>query len=92
MADRFILNPFTGRLDDTGPSTSDLDTRYVLKTGDTMTGDLTFATTVIGPVLTDGTNTWRITVDSHGNLITSLVGSSTAGTPMGLLLSLTYST
>lgn len=34
---------------------------------------------------------WQVTVDTSGNLVTTRV-ATTAGTPMGLLLALTYST
>ena len=40
MADEHLINPSTGNLDKVR-SNSDLDDRYVKKTGDTMTGQLT---------------------------------------------------
>jgi len=65
------------------------DNRYVKKSGDTMTGDLNFPVT--GYLMTDSNGVkWRVTVGTSGNLTTTLYVVDTIGTPMGLLLSLTY--
>lgn len=71
MADTFILNPFTGRLDDTGTSQATKDARYIKKAGDTISGDLTISVLSTGMILTDGVHQWRITVNSNGALVTT---------------------
>lgn len=77
MADQFIVNPFTGRFDDIGSVTS---------AGATFTGDVIFPAN--GFLMTDSNGLqWRIKISTSGVLVTS----STTGSPMGLLLSLTYS-
>lgn len=63
-------------------------------TGGTIDGSVT----VTGSVITDsiimqspdGTY-WEVTVDNSGNLVVTNLSSGTSGSPMGLLLSLTYS-
>ena len=97
-----IFNPFTNKLDyittlssSTLPSGS---TNYVSRAGDTILGDLQFTSNSIGPVLTDSSGcTWRTTVATTGNLITTLINCPavivsrpcTKGMSIGLLLSLT---
>lgn len=84
----FRFNPFTGTLDNIR-SLESLDSRFVNVDGDTMTGDLRFPET--GFLMNDGTNLWRVTVNTSGALVTTLAGTENAGSPMGLLLTLTYS-
>lgn len=65
-----------------------LDDRYVNVTGDSMTGDLFFGSSAIGIILTSpGGSLWRVSVDDTGALVTS---PTEGGSPMGLLLTLTY--
>lgn len=78
MSDKFKINPFTGELDNVG----DLGL-----SGGILTGDLEFPVT--GYIMNDGTNRWRVTINSSGAIVTTLIVDD-AGTPMGLLLSLTY--
>ena len=67
------------------------DLLYVKITGSVMTGDLEFPST--GFIMNDGTNRWRVTILSTGNLVTTLIAAgATTGQPMGLLLALTYPT
>jgi hypothetical protein len=67
------------------------DDRYVLETGDTMTGNLLF--NGASPILKDANNNyWEITVDTDGALVTTAYTiPGTTGSPMGMLLTLTYS-
>ena len=69
------------------PAGSSGDGVYVRIAGDVMTGDLEFPVT--GFIMNDGTNRWRVTIDTDGALVTTLIPVTT-GTPIGLLLSLTY--
>ena len=90
-----VFNPFTGKLDyiTRVDSTTISGLGFVLKTGDTMTGDLTFGTDSIGPIITDSAScTWRITVATTGNLITNLLSCPGAGSGecMGILCAITY--
>lgn len=71
---------------------------FVSKTGDSISGDLTFTTAIIGPVLTDSAGcTWRTTIATTGNLVTTLVACPvsvvsrpcTTGMSLGLLLAIT---
>lgn len=54
--------------------------------GGTMTGTLEFPTS--GFIMNSGTKRFYITIDGSGALIATEIGS--IGTPIGLLLSLTY--
>lgn len=77
-----VFNPFTGRLDYTGAG--------ITASGGTFTGDVTFPVTGFIMVDSDGVR-WRITIDTLGSLVSTVIASSsTIGSPMGLLLSLTY--
>lgn len=72
--------------------TSSLDDTYVNVTGDTMVGDLRFPPE--GFLMSDGTNLWRVTIDTNGAIVTTPEGSSggpASGQSIGLLLALTYS-
>lgn len=60
--------PITG-----GTSISQYDDRYVNVTGDTIDGDLEMLNSMIGAVLYDGVNFWRIGVDTDGHLTTTQV-------------------
>ncbi len=47
---------------------------FVLKTGDSMSGDLTFTSDAVGPVLADSAGcTWRVGVNTSGVLTTALL-------------------
>lgn len=97
------FNPFTGKLDYVGVSSGSLpsgSTNYVSRAGDTILGDLTFTTNLIGPVLTDSDScTWRTTITTGGNLVTTLIQCPavvtsrpcTQGQSLGLLLAITCS-
>lgn len=63
----------------------------------TSSGDMIYTTSAIGPVLTDANScTWRTTVTTAGNLVTTLLGcpvvatarSCTPGVPIGILMSI----
>ena len=55
---------------------------YVLKAGDSMAGDLSFPAT--GFLMNDGTDTWRVTIDTTGTLVTQKVNGSNTLVIMGL--------
>ena len=96
----YRLNPFTGTFDYT-TSTSILDGRYVLKSGDTMTGDLS----LLNSKIYIGNNSTYFILS--GNDLSLYVNSTLrqmwtttattsapgalAGQPIGMLLGLTYS-
>ena len=70
-------------------SQTQLDSRYVNLSGDTMTGILNVSNYGIILKDSDGVN-WLMTVDTDGAIITTRQATMT-GQPIGLLLSLTYS-
>lgn len=80
MANRFVLNPFTGRFDAVGGFTGELDSAptgqddgYMAVVEDTL---YYFA----------GGNRYKITAE-----LDNPAGGGSEGSPMGLLLTLTYS-
>jgi hypothetical protein len=85
----YKLNPITGRLDITGISRSTADSRYVNVTGDVMTGTLDMQKNAIILQASDNTR-WNLTIDTTGALITTQITTPTPGTPIGMLLALTY--
>lgn len=89
---QFQFNALTGQLDLVS-STSDFDSRYVLKSGDSMTGSLNMqGNTLI--FTASGGNQYTLTVDSTGAVITTAYtssGNQNSGVPIGFRnLSLTY--
>ena len=73
----YKLNPTTGLLDIAG----------IASTGGSFTGDVQFQ--AAGFIMVDSLgNRWRVTINQYGALVTSAMGAS--GSPIGLLLSLTY--
>jgi len=71
-----------------GLTIEDADARYLIKSGDKMLGDLRMGT--FGIIFTDPNGKkWKLTVDTTGALVTNDLGMI-SGTPIGLLLALTY--
>lgn len=84
----FKFNPTTGEFDLVGTSTV-VEGTYVHLAGDKITGDLTFP--VNGYIMIDSNSaSWRVTVDTSGHLVTTKIVSG-IGSPIGLLMSITYS-
>lgn len=54
---------------------------YVKLIGSVMTGDLEFPVT--GFIMNDGTNRWRVTINTDGSLQTDIISVTTNGSPMG---------
>lgn len=67
MADKFKLNPFTGKLDNVGLDQTAADSLYVKKAGDTMAGIFKFSTYPFYMTASDGT-TWAVTVVNNGGV------------------------
>ena len=80
LVNKLLLHDHTGAL----------DSRYVNVTGDTMFGNLDMGGNSI--LMTDNNGIkWRITVNTDGVLITTQE-TTTLGTPIGMLLTLTKET
>jgi hypothetical protein len=86
----FKFNPFTLNLDAIHDNTAILDTHYVNVDGDTMTGELDMQDNAIILEAPNG-GRYKVTVANDGSLVTTaIVAGDNAGSPMGLLLILTY--
>jgi hypothetical protein len=59
----------------------------VEKSGSVMTGDLEFPAT--GFIMNDGTSRWRVTIDTDGNLVTTMINDN-AGQIIGFPFGVTY--
>lgn len=78
------LNPVTGKLDIKGAGGSS----SFPASGGTFTGDVEFPST--GFVMNSETKRWRITMDDTGAFVSSEIIGANSGSPVGLLLTLTY--